>query len=163
MAVREASEGDIEMIKQIAQASWEVDYPAILNRENVDEAATEWYTEDRLRTALADENELLTLAETNSAAVGFVHCAWDGANQTGAILRLYILPNHRRVGHGTTLLDHARDALSTRSIEEIQAMVLAENEQGNTFYRTHDFEKVGEADTEIGGTTYRENTYTSET
>jgi ribosomal protein S18 acetylase RimI-like enzyme len=163
MTVREASEGDIEMIKQIAQVSWEVDYPAILNRENVDEAATEWYTEDRLRTALADEKELLTLAETNSTAVGFAHCAWDNANQTGAILRLYILPDHRRASHGATLLDHARDVLSTRSIEEIQAMVLAENEQGNTFYRAHGFEKVGEADTEISGTTYRENTYTFET
>jgi len=157
MEIRHAGSEDAPAISGIAKQSWEADYPDILHRENVEDVVTEWYDEDRIRDEIRNEDAIVVVAEDGGDIVGFAHGIW--ARRTGHMLRVYVAPDHRGQGIGGTLLATLRDSLLKRGSDHIQAMVLAENEPGNEFYRQAGFEKVDEGETTIGGEAYTENVY----
>ena len=157
MVVREADGSDVDAIEAVARASWETDYPAILSRETAHEGVEEWYAADRLAAEVESDDALVPVADGEDGVIGFAHAVTEEAG--GTILRLYVAPEHRREGVGGDLLEHTRKALAERGAERVRAMVLAENEPGNAFYRRHGFELADESETVIAGTSYRENVY----
>jgi ribosomal protein S18 acetylase RimI-like enzyme len=156
MTIRVASASDAEAIREVARASWETDYPSILGQEVVDDGVEEWYGVDSVRDALGESGTRLLVA-TDDAVVGFVHAVVDG--DEGHVLRLYVDPEHRRRGVGSRLLERACEELFERGADRVFALVLADNERGNAFYRDHGFEKVDENETTIAGNSYREHTF----
>jgi len=161
MEVRQARPSDVSAILRVAERSWEVDYPDILHRENVADVVTEWYDEARIRDELDNDDALVLVdeaeAEAERAVVGFGHAV--RARRTGHILRVYVAPDHRGEGVGRDLLAALEEQLREGGAERVQAMVLADNEVGNEFYRSAGFEKIDEDETTIGGETYAENVY----
>ncbi len=157
MSVRRATDDDVSAIRRVAEHSWESDYPDILHRENVADVVNDWYDEERIRDEIANEDALVLVAKADGRVVGFAHGVW--ARRTGHILRVYVDPDHRGGGIGGQLLAALRDSLLQRGSDRIQAMVLADNEAGNDFYRNAGFEKIDEGETTIGGETYTENVY----
>lgn len=157
MKTRHAHDEDVSAIKRIAEDAWEADYPDILHRENVGDVVHEWYDGGSIREELTNEDAIIVVAEADGAVVGFAHGIW--ARRTGHILRVYVHPDHRGEGVGRELLATVRDALLRRGSDRIQAMVLADNEVGNEFYRQAGFEKIDEGETTIGGESYTENVY----
>lgn len=157
MNIRHGRPGDVSDIRDVAERSWETDYPAILNRENVEDIVNDWYAEDQIRAELENEDSVVVVAEEGGSVVGFAHGIW--ARRTGHILRVYVNPDHRGQGIGQELLATVRDSLLNRGSDRIQAMVLAENEAGNAFYRNAGFEKIDEDETIIGEKRYTENVY----
>ncbi|MFC7167755.1 GNAT family N-acetyltransferase [Halospeciosus flavus] len=162
MRVRAADESDVDAIRDVVEASWEIDYPAILSRERADEGVDEWYAPDGLHEAVDDGRTVLLVAEREESSqgrsvVGFVHGLLDG--DVGHVLRIYVHPEHREAEVGTTLFEEGREALVDRGAERVRAMVLAENTPGNEFYRSLGLERVDEGETTIGGESYTENVY----
>lgn len=157
MTIREATEGDIEAIREIARRSWSTDYPAIVSRETATDRVDEWYAPGQLADDIGRPRALVLVAD-DDGVVGFSHAVISA--ETGHILRLYVDPDHRKQGIGGDLLEATRDELFDRGVEQVQAMVLAENEPGNEFYRAFGFEQAGQGTTTIGGEPYPENTYT---
>ncbi|KAB1187004.1 MULTISPECIES: GNAT family N-acetyltransferase [Haloferax] len=162
MPIRAATEDDIEAIRRVAKRSWETDYPEILTRETIDAGVEDWYAHEQIADALLPARSLVLVAERDESVVGFAHATWSNDEHEGYILRLYVHPDHRRQGVGSELLERIRGDLSTEGVDRINAMVLAENEPGNTFYEQFGFEFVDEAKTTIGGDSYRENRYALE-
>ncbi len=156
MKIRKATTDDTEAIAAVARASWEADYPDILSRETAREGVEEWYAPEKIEAEI-ESDALIPVAEVGEEVAGFAHAVED--EQGGTILRLYVVPDHRREGVGGDLLEHARDALDARGAERVRAMVLADNEVGNEFYQRFGFELAEEGETVIGETTYRENVY----
>ena len=72
---------------------------------------------------------------------------------------MYVSPDRRDEGVGRALLAALEKRLREGGAERVQAMVLADNEVGNEFYRSAGFEKIDEDETTIGGETYAENVY----
>lgn len=157
MEIRRADSADIDAIERVAEATWNTDYPGILNREAIEEGVEEWYDPGRLESELEEEDAVVLVAEIDDEVVGFAHAVRQ--QRTGFILRVYTHPEARGEGVGSELLSHARDALIKRGVDSIRAMVLAGNEPGNAFYESFGFEKVGEDETVIGGESYTENVY----
>jgi len=157
MGIYEASSDDLEAIRTVAEASWEHDYPDILSRETVEEGFDDWYGREQLAEEIADPKTHLFIAEVDSEIAGFAHAFVDG--KEGDLLRLYIHPDHRRKGIGRELFESVCDKLLEYDIERIRAMVLAENELGNEFYRDLGFEKVSQGETIIGEEQFEENAY----
>lgn len=159
MTIRNATINDVEDIKRVAHVSWRNDYPRILSRETAEEAVNEWYDSEQLKTEIERDDALIPVIETGDSdtVIGFAQAVWD--SQTGTILRLYVIPDHRGQGRGTDLLHWTIDALVNQGVERIQTFVLSENKLGNAFYKEFGFEKTGESQTVIGDETYRENTY----
>ena len=160
MTIRTAAEDDVDAIGRVAERSWAVDYPDILTSETAEAAVNEWYDADRIAEELAAERTLLFVAEADGPVVGFSHATWNDAE--GYILRTYVHPDHRGEGFGRGLLTATRDALESRGVERVNAMVLAENGPGNAFYERFGFERVDRSETEVGGESYRENRYVLE-
>lgn len=157
MQIRQATQDDIEAIRSVAEATWEIDYPDILHRETLEEGVNEWYNPNQLEPELREEGSILLVAEIDDEVIGFTHAAKQ--QRTGYILRVYVVPEHQHEGVGSELLTSVRDALIRSGADQIRAMVLAANEPGNRFYKEFGFEKVDEEETIIGGETYRENVY----
>ncbi|KAB1197571.1 MULTISPECIES: GNAT family N-acetyltransferase [Haloferax] len=162
MTIRAATEDDIDAIRLVAKRSWETDYPEILTRETIDAGVEDWYAREQIVDALVPARSLLLVADHDDSVVGFAHATWSSDEHEGYILRLYVHPDHRRQGVGSELLERIRADLSSDGVERLNAMVLAENEPGITFYEQFGFEFVDEAQTTIGGDSYRENRYVLE-
>jgi ribosomal protein S18 acetylase RimI-like enzyme len=158
MPLRVATENDIDAIRRIAKRSWEVDYPSILTRETIEEGVDDWYAPEQLAAEFVPARSLILVDERGDEIVGFSHATWNVSDE-GYILRLYVDPDHRRDNVGSELLKRTCRELSEQGVEEINAMVLAENDPGNTFYKRFGFELIDESETIIGGDAYRENRY----
>ncbi len=158
MNVREATDDDVPSIQRVAERSWEHDYPGILSRETLVEGVHEWYSDGRLGDELAKSDSHLLVAERNGAVAGFVHAVLAG--DEGDVLRVYVDPDHRGEAVGSALLEAAVATMFEHGAVHVRAMVLAENEPGQAFYRSHGFEREDESDeTEIAGERYEEYRY----
>ncbi len=158
MNIREATTDDINGIRQVAETSWDGDYPDILSRETIHEGVDEWYSPEQLRDSLAWAHTFILVAEQDDAVIGFVHAVSDRESTTGDILRLYVHPDYRGDGIGRQLFEAVRDKLTNNGVKQLHAMVLAENEVGNEFYRSFGFELDDTEDIVIGGEHCQENT-----
>jgi ribosomal protein S18 acetylase RimI-like enzyme len=154
---RDATIEDVTAIRELARECWEHDYPDIVSRESIRDGIDEWYDEAHLRIEVSRGDTLLQVADEDGAVVGFAHAIWNEG--VGELLRVYVAPSHRNRGIGNALLDHTIDALERRGADRLRAMVLADNDLGNQFYRDAGFEKFDDDETVIGGQTYRETVY----
>lgn len=170
MRVREAASEDLEGIRAVAEASWERDYADLLTRETVASGVNDWYDESTLAAQIVGERTPVLVAkgdsdsdsdgdgDVRSGVVGFAHGYVDA--DVGHVLRLYVHPVARRAGVGRRLLSATVAALRERGVGEVDATVLAANEQGRAFYESQGFEQVGAAEeTTIGGESYPEVRY----
>ena len=110
-----------------------------------DPAATgeRWDDEDvvaRVAPAARDE-------EDASPVSGYVEA--DAAAEE--VRWLFVHPDHRGAGVGTTLFEAATDALADRGVEEPRASTREANREGGKFFERFDYEPVDERTVEIGG------------
>jgi ribosomal protein S18 acetylase RimI-like enzyme len=154
MTIRSANGGDVEAIRRVAERSWENDYPDILTRETISDGIEEWYSNESVRADLGNPRTKLLVAEEDDEIAGFVQ--GHHSNGVGTVLRLYVDPDHRRSGLGTALFEAATEALTAAGADRIRAMALAANEQGCSFYRSQEMNRVETDTTTIGGERYKE-------
>ncbi|QCJ46847.1 GNAT family N-acetyltransferase [Haloprofundus sp. MHR1] len=160
MRVRPAKTDDIPAIQRVARRSWEATYDEILGRETVEETVSEWYSDETLAEALDRPGTAFLVAERANEVVGFCHGVVEA--EQGDIVRLYVDPDHWRDGVGSALYERLRSDLEDFNMHRLEAIVLADNEMGNEFYRTLGFEKRGEGEVTMGGENYRETVYRKE-
>ncbi len=158
MDLRQATPDDLEAIQRVAERSWTADYPAFTSRESAVEGVHEWYSERRLHEEIDRPDAVVLVAERVGDVVGFAHAAWSG--QQGDVMRVYVDPDHRGQGVGSALLESTVATLFERDVEEVRGMVLADNEPGNEFYRSHGFERLEEThETRIADEFYDEHVW----
>jgi ribosomal protein S18 acetylase RimI-like enzyme len=175
MDIREATEDDISTIRSLAREAWSKAYSDAVPESVVEDAVSEWYSDKTMNRIIGDDEQVCLVATDSEAGtasdasgerseprvgdiLGFVHGATDD-EQKGDILRLYVHPDRWNEGIGSNLLEAIERELTDRGAKAMQAMVLADNEMGNTFYEDHGFEKTDEAETQLNGTTRTENVY----
>lgn len=158
MEIRDATEDDISTIRSVAREAWTKAYADAVPESVIDDAVAEWYADETMTRIIGDDEQVCLVAtDEGGEIVGFSHGATD--EELGDVLRLYVHPDRWHEGIGTALLETVEERLSEMGAETMQAMVLADNEIGNAFYEEHGFEKTGEAETQLDGTTRTENVY----
>ncbi|MFC4359737.1 GNAT family N-acetyltransferase [Halobium salinum] len=158
--IRPARPADIGAIRALARRAWDATYEDLLDETTVAETVAEWYADDALREALDTPGTAFLVAEAGEDLLGFCHGVV--LEDEGDVLRMYVDPDHWGEGVGTALHERLRDDLLDFNMRRMRAIVLADNDIGNEFYRGLGFEKTGEGDVELGGETYTENVYTKE-
>lgn len=153
MNVREATEEDIEGIRQVAMAAWRTDYADRLDEETIESGVNRWYSDPVVRMELSNPGTDLRVAEQDDAIVGFVHAHRSGS--VGTILRLHVDPAQRDVGIETDLFDAIAGDFEAEDAD-IRATVLEANAHMREFYETRGFERVDAEQTTIGDTQYDE-------
>ncbi|SNZ04668.1 Ribosomal protein S18 acetylase RimI [Natronoarchaeum philippinense] len=157
MDVRRAEVDDGEPIREVARQSMYASYS--MSPDTIDAAVEQWYGEDEIDAAVAVEGRQFLVAERDGSIVGFADAVVVGDDETGDLHWLHVHPDYRGEGIARTLLDETRDALEERGVDVLRGMVLADNSEGNAFYRHHGFETVDEREIEIDGQRHVENIY----
>jgi ribosomal protein S18 acetylase RimI-like enzyme len=159
MEIREATRADGTDIRAVADASLGASYADPLGEDIVDEAADEWYAEDRLADRLDADDVQYLVAETDGGnVVGFSESELDG-DAAAAIQWLHVHPDARGEGVGVQLLEHTETELLERGANRVEGRVLAANEPGNEFYRDHGYARTGDRGLDVGDETHTEHLY----
>jgi ribosomal protein S18 acetylase RimI-like enzyme len=174
--IRSGEPSDADAIERVAEVAWRADYPDVLHRENVEDAAREWYDPEAMSDSLTDPRTVGYVAcLEGEEVVGFVHAYDDSARERrpaddveepaadGYVFRAYVHPEHRGRDVGRDMLAAALEDLAGRGCDRVRATVLEENDAGQAFYEAFGFERVGvTGETEIGGDYYDEVAYVTE-
>lgn len=79
------------------------------------------------------------VAETDGTFAGTIIAGHDG--RRGYIYHTAVLPQFRRRGIATALLQAATDALKKQGIAKVALLIFSDNESGNAFWEKHGFTK----------------------
>jgi GNAT superfamily N-acetyltransferase len=160
VAIRAATPGEAEAVRELARAAWHEAYDDIMGADEVDERLDNWWRAEELRDVITNPAHVFLVAvdagavdggagdgtaETGAGAdpVGVVHA---GPSPSGAYVvpRLYVHPERWGEGIGTELLDHVVSR-AREETDRLQVVLLAGNEVGVGFYESHGFEPVSES------------------
>lgn len=160
MSVRSATRDDADAIGEVVRRSMEASYS--LGPSTIDAAVEEWFGPDALAEKLADEDYRLFVAEYGGDLVGVAECLFHPGAGAGDVNWVHVHPDFRGEGIGDRLFERCRGALSELGAEVVRGIVLADNAEGNDFYRNYGFEKVDERAVEVDGELRIEHVYHEE-
>jgi ribosomal protein S18 acetylase RimI-like enzyme len=158
MDVRKATRADADAVRDIARRSMEASYS--LSPAAIDTAVGNWYSDAEIDRKLEDEEYFVLVAESEQGVLAFSESTVVG--DQGDVLWLHVDPLYRGEGIGTELFERTRENLAAHGAASLRGRVLADNEQGNTFYEDHGLVKTGEGRVKIDDTPYVENIYTEQ-
>jgi ribosomal protein S18 acetylase RimI-like enzyme len=153
VAIRAATPGEAEPIRELARAAWYEAYDDIMGPEEVDRRLDNWWRDEDLRSVITNPEHVFLVAVDSDAGgdatgagadpVGVVHA---GPSPSGAFVvpRLYVHPERWDEGIGTALLDQVV-ARAREEADRLQVVLLAGNEVGVGFYESQGFEPVTES------------------
>lgn len=146
MELRQATEGDSDRIKEIAEDSFRASYA--LSPLDIESVVDIEFEHDSLRSRLDDDDHVLFVAEGEEGIVGFSegHVRDD---DIGEIRWLHVDPTSRGYGVGTELFERVLADLRERVAEDVQAVVLAGNQEGGEFFKQFEFESVDQSEREF--------------
>jgi ribosomal protein S18 acetylase RimI-like enzyme len=157
MEIREVTIDDGDAIRRIARDSMEGSYS--LSPRAIDGAITQWYDDDRLERKLGEDDYLFLVVEEDEEIRAFSESDLVTEGGNGDLLWLHVDPAYRGAGIGAELFEETRDHLVEMGAAQLRAKVLEDNEEGNEFYESFDFEHVGTDTVDIDDEPYIENIY----
>lgn len=146
MEIRQATEDDSDRIKEIVEDSFRASYA--LSPRDIESVVGIEFEHDSLRSRLDDDGHVLFVAEGEEDIVGFSegHVRDD---DVGEIRWLHVDPTSRGYGVGTELFERVLADLRERVDEDVQAVVLAGNQEGGEFFKQFEFESVDQTEREF--------------
>jgi ribosomal protein S18 acetylase RimI-like enzyme/ribosomal protein S27AE len=160
MEVRQATPAEGDGIRDVVERSMLASYS--LAPGTITAAVEEWFGADPLAEKLADDERSVLVVERDGEIVGVADAAYVPESDTGDVLWLHVDPDYRGDGIGRALFEATRDWLGEAGAEHVRGLVLANNADGNAFYRELGFERVGEREVDIDGTPHTEHVYHDE-
>jgi ribosomal protein S18 acetylase RimI-like enzyme len=157
VTVRPADTGDIDGVQRVARRAWRDAYGGVLSEDALDGMLDVHYSAEVLDETIESDERDLIVAEDDETIVGYASGGPSDVDVEGE-LSIYLDPDWWGEGLGEQLLDRVIEDLAAQDVERIEESVLAENEVGNAFYEKH-FDRVGEREIEIDGTTFTANVY----
>jgi ribosomal protein S18 acetylase RimI-like enzyme len=156
MEIRPARPADKPAIRDVARRSLQASYS--LGPQAITGAIEDWYDEERLEETLEDDQHRLLVASEDGQVVAFSESTLAGKG-IGTLLWLHVDPAHRGRTIASDLFDETRADLESLGADRIHGRVLADNADGNAFYKSKGFQKAGEETVDIAERTYIENRY----
>ena len=118
-SIRKATEGDIRLIRSMADVVFRRTYASILSPEQMEYMMDWMYSEQSLRGQVCDEGRWFCVAETVSGRVpaGYVSYELERTLEDGRPLyhlqKLYVMPQYQGMGLGRQMLDYVKRALNS--------------------------------------------------
>ncbi|GAB3200415.1 GNAT superfamily N-acetyltransferase [Pontibacter aydingkolensis] len=102
--IKEATQADVPIIKNLAEATWTHTYGSILSQEQIDYMYRVIYTSDALLQQMQEGQTFLILFEGDQP-VGFAsYSEKSAADQVYKLNKIYLLPECQGKGYGKLLL-----------------------------------------------------------
>lgn len=147
MEITEPTSEDVEELQDVARRSMEASYA--LSPDALEGILQEEFDPDRLTGLLDDEESVLLVAKDEGHVGGFVEARIDG--DAGTLRWLHVATEFRGMGMGTGLFEAARDRLHDEGVSSVRAHELADNAEGQGFFKHFGFEKADQDRLEIAG------------
>lgn len=145
MKVRQATESDEDPIKSIAEQSFQASYS--LSPLDIESIVEVEFGPEQLASRMDDDGRVFLVAEEDDEIVGFVEA--EETDDTGEIRWLHVTPTERGQGVGTELFERILARLRERAVENVEATVLANNQEGSEFFEQFQFESEGQTEREF--------------
>jgi ribosomal protein S18 acetylase RimI-like enzyme len=159
MEIREARASDAGGIADAARASLCDSYDS-LDDETIDGVVDEWYDGERVADRVHAEASAWLVAEDDDEVVGFVQGALvDAEPPVGEIHWLHVAPDAREAGLARKLLGEVQETFEQRGAGRLRGTVLAENEEGWSFYEADGFDRADEREVTVAGDEHVEYVY----
>ena len=163
MELREFQPGESSAIQRIARESLTASYGGAFDEALVEDLVAQWYNEETVEQLVDDENALLVVAATDEA-VGYAQGEIIGTDPViGDVQWLHVRPDARGERVGVQLLGDLVDRMESRGASLVRGRALAVNEDGASFFAEHGFERADTETVEIGGETFEELVFETET
>lgn len=147
--IKEATSADISLITDLAAATWEPTYKAILPKDQIDYMFGVIYSEDALQDQI-QEGQTFLLLYKEEIPVGFAAYSLKKADQhTFKLNKIYLLPECQGKGAGKQLLQRVEEAVKREGGAILDLNVNRHN-QAKAFYEHCGYKVLLEEDIPIG-------------
>ncbi|GAA0227212.1 GNAT family N-acetyltransferase [Haladaptatus pallidirubidus] len=163
METRDVTASDIPAIRRVSSEAVNAAYEFLPEKER-EATVRERFSDQRLQTALGDDDVILIAAVSDGELVGYAHVeAISRVDAVGeaALRGIYVVPNRWQTGVGTALLEAVEKAVHERGFTQLSVAVLIDNGRAKQFFESNGFERVEERveDLFTGGTAYQQVYY----
>ncbi|WP_122088032.1 GNAT family N-acetyltransferase [Halalkalicoccus subterraneus] len=145
MEITDATEEDVETVKDVARRSMEASYA--LSPDAIEGILNDQFNPDRLADLIENEESVLLVAKDEGHVGGFVEAEING--EKGTLHWLHVATEFRGMGMGSGLFEAARDRLHEAGVESVRARELSDNAEGQGFFEYFGFEKAEQERIEI--------------
>lgn len=156
MEIREATAGDGDRIRDIAKQSFRASYA--ISPRDIETIIEEKFEPEQFTERITEDDRVALVAEEDDELLGFVE-GYVVNDEEAEISWLHISPPHRGNGAGSQLFEQVLADLRERTVEDVYAAVLAQNQEGGEFFERFGFESADETTREYGERTVHVEIY----
>ncbi|RYD72508.1 MULTISPECIES: GNAT family N-acetyltransferase [Pedobacter] len=150
ITIRKAKEQDIEIIRDIAAATWPATYLEIIGQNQIDYMLEKMYSKGELLGQLL-EGHIFLIAEDNENQFGFAgYSIVDHEERTYKLHKLYVLPSAHGKGVGKILINEVFNQVKDAGGAALQLNVNKHN-KAKDFYLKGGFTIKESVKIDIGG------------
>lgn len=144
---KKAAEADIQLIRELAEQSWNSAYAELLSQEQIDYMLSEMYSAEEISSHLQNPNYHYYLIFNEDTAVGFIGFEHHYEPETTKLHRIYLIDRAKGKGCGKAALNFLKKQVSLNADHRIILNVNKENKargvyesQGFTIYKEDVFD-----------------------
>jgi len=149
VTIRHATAADVPLLRDLAQRIWRKCYPGIITPEQIEFMLGWMYSEEEIRRQLT-AGVPWEIVEQEGVAIGFLSYQTEPDGRV-KISKLYVRPEHQRLGHGRRLLEYICAQARALGAAEVWLQVNKRNERAIGAYLKAGFHIAKEAVFDIGG------------
>lgn len=147
--LKRAKEGDISVIQEIANITWQPTYVPLLGQEQVDYMLDKMYNKGELLKQLS-EGHVFLIAELGMKSVGFAsYSIIDHDNHVYKLHKIYVLPEAHGHGVGKLLMNEVVDQIRRAGAKSL-CLNVNRNNKARDFYEKAGFKIKETVDLDIG-------------
>ena len=146
---KKATENDIELIRNLAEKSWNSAYVGIISQEQIDYMLSEMYSVEEISSQMKNANYHYFLIFNESVPAGFIGFENHYEENTTKLHRVYLIPEMKGKGLGKAAIQLLKDEVSTTSDDRIILTVNKANNAKNV-YEAQGFKVYDELVLDIG-------------
>ena len=148
-AFQTAGPDDIEVIQSLSHEIWNLHYPDVISREQIDYMLELMYSAEAIRTDMTEKHITYKIVLHDGRPAGYL--AW-GPEGKGVykLHKCYLHPDVHGEGIGQEMLSHVREQLELKDAEVLLLAVNKQNAQGIRAYERFGFERCDSVVNDIG-------------
>jgi ribosomal protein S18 acetylase RimI-like enzyme len=147
LSIRNATNDDIPLIRELTFKVWPYTYSSILSQAQIDYMLDKMYSPSSLQQQMNNGSQFIFIHE-NKEAVGFA-AYFKKSSLVYKLDKIYVLPSQQGKGTGRFIIDHIINEIKNRGAAALQLQVNRFNKAKN-FYEKLGFIVIEEKDFDIG-------------
>lgn len=149
ISFKKATANDIQLIRELAEKSWNSAYSQILSREQIEYMLSTMYSSEEISTQIKNPDYQYFLIFDESILVGFIGFQFHYEESTTKLHRLYLLSEYKGKGIGKKAMNFLKEKVAETSDSRI-ILNVNKNNPAKKIYESQGFTIYDEGIFDIG-------------